>query len=137
MLFSDPYLWHIVRKGETNDSCNVDYECHREIGFVCDKLPNVTTKTCVCQFIDFSINLLPIFQICAADIYWAKDSYCGRNSLLHSLLYVSILISRAYNDTTHCRLHRPNLCNKLFSSWNEWYLPYAYYSIIDSKRTCI
>ncbi|CAF1001026.1 unnamed protein product [Adineta ricciae] len=56
-----------LRKGGMNDSCNLDYECHREIGFVCEKLPNVATKTC----------------ICAADIYWAKDSNCGHTMIQH------------------------------------------------------
>jgi hypothetical protein len=38
---------YIVRKGEINDSCDIDYQCHREIGLVCDEPPGVSTKRCV------------------------------------------------------------------------------------------
>jgi hypothetical protein len=40
----------LVRKGEMNDSCDVDYQCHREIGFVCDKPPGISSKICVNLF---------------------------------------------------------------------------------------
>ncbi|UJR16244.1 hypothetical protein I4U23_003152 [Adineta vaga] len=58
-----------LRKGELNDTCDTDYQCHREIGFVCDKLPDRLTKIC----------------ICAATIYWAKDSNCGQ-TILHRIV---------------------------------------------------
>lgn len=38
---------YIVRKGEINDICDIDYQCHREIGLVCDKPPGSSTKICV------------------------------------------------------------------------------------------
>ncbi|CAF3893505.1 unnamed protein product [Adineta steineri] len=56
-----------LRKGEMNDSCDVDYQCHQEIGFVCDKPPGALTKIC----------------ICAANIYWAKISNCGQRMIQH------------------------------------------------------
>ena len=37
----------LVRKGEINDLCDTDYQCHREIGLVCDKPLGASTKICV------------------------------------------------------------------------------------------
>ncbi|CAF4441780.1 unnamed protein product [Rotaria socialis] len=54
-----------IRKGEINDSCSIDHQCHREIGLVCEKTSDVSKKICVC----------------AASIYWAKNSNCGQTTV--------------------------------------------------------
>jgi hypothetical protein len=41
---------YLVRKGEINDSCDIDYQCHREIGLVCDQPPGTSSKICVINF---------------------------------------------------------------------------------------
>ncbi|CAF3372234.1 unnamed protein product [Rotaria sp. Silwood1] len=59
-----------LRKGEINDSCDIDHQCHREIGLVCDKPPGLSKKICVC----------------AASIYWAKDSNCGSQTTVRRIV---------------------------------------------------
>jgi hypothetical protein len=54
-----------------NDACETDYQCHREIGLICDQPVGTTRKVCVC----------------AANLYWAKDSNCG--TILSSVLVPS------------------------------------------------
>lgn len=39
-----------VRKGEVNDTCETDYQCHREIGLVCEQILGAAGKTCVISF---------------------------------------------------------------------------------------
>ena len=48
---------YLVRKGEMNDLCEIDYQCHREIGLVCDKPPGASRKICVNLFLLYSLNV--------------------------------------------------------------------------------
>ena len=77
---------YLVRKGEISDACETDYQCHREIGLICDRPMRTTRKIC----------------LCAANLYWAKDSNCGRilSSVIVRFLYSGQTTVRRIVDCT-------------------------------------
>lgn len=73
------YLF-LVRKGEINDTCEIDYQCHREIGLVCDKPPNVSKKICVNRFSFFYFVFQLFYELykhCFNDLGMCSESLLG------------------------------------------------------------
>jgi hypothetical protein len=67
-------IYPLVRKGEINELCDIDYQCHREIGLVCDKPPGVSTKICVNLFF---ISCFP-FESSGIDIGLCSEYLLGK-----------------------------------------------------------
>ncbi|CAF2368263.1 unnamed protein product [Rotaria sp. Silwood2] len=96
-----------LRKGEINDSCDIDHQCHREIGLVCDKPPGVSKKICVnrfcCFFFVISLSLNQNLLIanlgqttvrrivdCINENYATKCLVLGTNNIYHMVTVRSI-----------------------------------------------